>query len=71
MGSGRGFGPGDFLKIDCAGCSHTALLVPAFLNRLGLGSRDKVLDLKNRVPCRGCGARDRAVVSVKWGRSVA
>jgi hypothetical protein len=42
-------GPGDFVKVDCAGCRHTALLVheadrlalraklaPAFLDRLGL-----------------------------------
>ena len=27
----------------------------------------KVLDLKSRVRRRGCGARGRAVVSVKWG----
>jgi hypothetical protein len=26
-------GPGDFEKVDCAACSHTALLSPAFLNR--------------------------------------
>jgi hypothetical protein len=42
-------GPGDFVKVDCAGCSHTALLAPAFLSRLGLSPRRKVLDLKNRV----------------------
>jgi hypothetical protein len=29
-----------------------------------------VLDLKDRVRCRGCGARGRAVVSIKWGKSV-
>ena len=50
-------GPGDFVKIDCAACSHTALLSPAFLARLGLEPRHKVLDLKDRVRCRGCGAR--------------
>jgi hypothetical protein len=32
-------GPNDFAKVDCAGCSHTALLAPAFLNRLGLSPR--------------------------------
>jgi len=58
--------PGDFVKIDCAGCSHTALLAPAVLNQLGLSPRDKVLDLKKRVRCRGCGARGRAVISIKW-----
>jgi hypothetical protein len=62
---------GDLVKIDCAACSHTALLSPAFLSRLGLSPREKVLDLKGRVRCRGCGARGRAVVSIKWARSVA
>ena len=64
-------GPGDFVKIDCAACSHTALLAPAFLTRLGLGPRQKVLDLKDRVRCRGCGVRGRAVVSIKWGKDAA
>ena len=77
-------GSGDFVKIDCAACcrrllrssaelrcSHTALLTPAFLARLGLGPRQKVLDLKDRVRCRGCGVRGRAVVSIKWGKDAA
>ena len=64
-------GPGDFVKIDCAACSHTALLSTAFLSRLGLDPREKVRDLKNRVKCRGCGARGRAVVSIRWAKSVA
>jgi len=29
-------GPGDFVKVDCAACPHTALLAPAFMDRLGL-----------------------------------
>jgi ribosomal protein S27E len=62
-------GPGDFVKVDCAACSHTALLTPASLARLGLGQREKVLDLKDRVRCRGCGKRGRAVVSIKWQRT--
>jgi hypothetical protein len=62
--------PGDFVKVDCT-CGHTALLAPAFLSRLGLSPRDKVLDLQGRVRCRGCGARGRAVVSIKWARSAA
>jgi hypothetical protein len=61
-------GPSDFVKIDCAACSHTALLKPAFLARLGLEPRRRVLDLKDRVRCRGCGIRGRAVVSIKWER---
>jgi hypothetical protein len=64
-------GPGDFLKLDCSACSHTALLAPAFLSRLGLSPRNKVLDLKDRVRCRGCGARGEAVVSIKWAKSLA
>jgi ribosomal protein S27E len=62
-------GSSDFVKLDCAGCSHTALIASAFLNRLGLSPRHKVLDLKDRVRCRGCGVRGRAVVSIKWGKS--
>jgi hypothetical protein len=31
----------DFVKIDCVACSHTALLRPAFLARLGLEPRHK------------------------------
>jgi hypothetical protein len=60
--------PGDLVKVDCAACRHVALLTPAFLLRLGLSPSAKVLDLKARVRCRGCGARGRAVVSVKWQR---
>ena len=73
-------GPGDFLKVDCVACGHTGLLVrgadrlalraklsPAFLARLGFSPRRKVLDLKDRVRGRRCGARGRAVVSIKWG----
>jgi hypothetical protein len=43
----------------------------AFLSRLGLSPRDKVLDLKDRVRCRACGAPGRAGVSVKWAKSTA
>ena len=64
-------GSGDFVQVDCAACSHTALLTPAFLARLGLGPREKVLDLKDRVRCRGCGVRGRAVVSIKWEKGAA
>jgi hypothetical protein len=59
-------GRGDLVKIDCAACDHGALLTPEFLLRLGLNPQAKVLDLTGRVRCRGCGARGRAVVSVKW-----
>ena len=61
-------GRSDLVQINCAACHHVALLRPDFLLRLGLSPQAKVLDLKGRVRCRGCGARGRAVVSVKWGR---
>jgi len=59
---------GDLLRVDCATCHHVALLTPELLLRLGLSPQAKVLPLKWRVRCRGCGARGRAVVSIKWGR---
>ncbi len=61
-------GRGDFVKVDCAACHHVALLTRDFLLRLGLSRHAKVLGLKSRVRCRGCRAKGRAVVSVKWGR---
>jgi ribosomal protein S27E len=61
-------GRGDLVQVDCPACHHVAPLTPDFLLRLGLGPQTKVLDLKSRVKCRGCGARGRALVSVRWGR---
>ena len=48
-------GPGDFVKVDCAACHHVALLPPEALLRVGLSTSAKVLDLKARLRCRGCG----------------
>ena len=59
-------GRGDLVKVDCAACHHVALLAAEFLLGLGLSPQAKVLDLKWRVRCRGCRARGRAVVSIKW-----
>jgi hypothetical protein len=56
---------GDLVKVDCAACHHVALLTQGALLKLGLDPRAKV-PLKERVRCHGCGARGRAVVSVKW-----
>jgi ribosomal protein S27E len=64
-------GPGDFVSVDCAACEHTGLLAPAFLDRLGLSPQNKVLDLTDRVRCRNCDARGRAVVSIKRAKSIA
>jgi hypothetical protein len=60
-------GQGDFVKVDCAAC-HVALLAPEFLLRFGLNPQTKVLDLKERVRCRGSGKKGRAAVSIKWRR---
>jgi hypothetical protein len=60
-------GRGDFVKVDCAACHHVALLTLEFLLRLGISPQAKVLDLKERVR-RGCGAKGRAAVSIKWRR---
>jgi ribosomal protein S27E len=57
---------GDFVKVDCAACHHVALLTPEALLRVGLSPAAKVLDLKGRLRCRGCGRKGRAVVSIKW-----
>jgi len=59
-----------FVKVDCAACHHVALLTPEFLLRLGVNPWAKVLDLKERVRCRGCGASGRAVVSIRCRREV-
>jgi len=59
-------GRSDFVKVDCAACHHVALLAPEGLERLGLSPAAKVLDLKDRLRCRRCGRKRRAVVSIKW-----
>jgi hypothetical protein len=59
-------GQGDFVRIDFAACHHVALLTPEALLRAGLRPTAKVLDLKGRLRCRGCGRKERAVVSIKW-----
>ena len=57
---------GSTLKVDCADCHHVALLTPEALRKAGLSPTAKVLDLKGRLRCRGCGRKGRAVVSIKW-----
>jgi hypothetical protein len=57
---------GDFVKVDGAACHHVALLTPEALLRVGLSPAAKVLDLKGRLRCRGCGRKGRAVVSIRW-----
>ena len=43
-----------------------ALLPPDGLLRFGLYPSEKVLDLKGRLRCRGCGRKGYAAVSIKW-----
>jgi ribosomal protein S27E len=57
---------GDFVKVDCAVCHHVALLTPEVLLRGGLSPTAKGARSQGRLRCRGCGARGRAVVSIKW-----
>jgi hypothetical protein len=54
------------VKVDCASCHHIALLTRDALLKVGLSRGAKVLGLKGRLRCRGCGAKGRAVVSIKW-----
>ena len=57
-------GAGDFVKIDCAACGHTALLRPASLARLGFGARLKVLDLG----AGGAVSKAERWYAIKWAR---
>jgi hypothetical protein len=45
---------GDLVKVDCVACHHVALSTPEVLLRAGLSPAVKVLDLKDRLRCRGC-----------------
>lgn len=65
-GHGRHIGRGDLVKADGAACHQVALLTPEALLRVGLSPAAKLLDLKGRLRCRGCGRKERAVVSIKW-----
>ena len=66
LGGAEDVGRGEFVKVDFAACHHVAVLTPEALLRIGLRPAAKVLDLKGRLRCRGCGRKGRAVVSIKW-----
>ena len=53
-------------KADCAACRHVALLTPETLFENGPSFATKVLDLKDRLRCRGRRRKGRAEVSIKW-----
>jgi hypothetical protein len=59
-------GVGAMISTTPAPPAHVALLTPEALRRLRLPATAKVLDLKGRLRCRGCGRRGRAGVSIKW-----
>jgi hypothetical protein len=63
-------GSGDLVQIKCS-CGHVMVLTPRNLARAGVQGNAKVLDLQSRLRCRECDARGRAVVSIRWSKSVA
>ena len=59
-------GPGDFVKFECV-CGRDLLIPPSsLLNGLRLPPATRVLDLKQRLRCRECDQRGKAIVSIKW-----
>jgi hypothetical protein len=74
-------GPGDLVKVNCATCrrrlllssaelrcSDTALLTSAFLRRLGLDPRLKVLNLTAHGRCDAGG---RGSIGIRWTETAA
>jgi hypothetical protein len=58
-------GPRDFVQVECA-CGHIERLTAAMLLTAGVPPDSKVQDLRNRMRCRECDEKDRAVVSIRW-----
>lgn len=70
----------DRVRVECLGklpsgerCNRIVLIAVQGLNLPGYLlvkeiPQATVLDLKTRVRCRECGAKGRAIVSVKWRR---
>ena len=59
-------GPGDFVVVQCGACGHDGLIHPAALPSLGLRPDERGVDLAPRLRCRGCDAKGKAVVSIRW-----
>jgi hypothetical protein len=60
-------GPGDFVRVECAGCGQETLIPGSpLLQDLRLRPIMPVLDLKYRLRCRQCDAKGKAVVSIRW-----
>jgi hypothetical protein len=60
-------GPNDFVKAECTACGHD-MVIPAvgLLQGMRLPPYTHVLDLEQKLRCRECDARGKAMVSVKW-----
>ena len=58
-------GPSDFVQVECA-CGHTERLTVAMLTTAGVTPDSKVQDLGNRMRCRACDEKGRAVISIRW-----
>jgi hypothetical protein len=58
-------GPGDFVHAECA-CGHIERLTVAMLTTAGVTPDAKVQDLPNRMRCRECDEKGRAVVTIRW-----
>jgi hypothetical protein len=56
-------GQGDFVKVDWPPAFNVALPTPEAPLRQRFSPAVKVLDLKDRLLCRGCGSKGRAVVA--------
>jgi len=59
-------GPGDLVQVECV-CGHIERLTAAMLTTAGVGPDEKVQDLANRMRCRECDEKGRAVISIRWG----
>ena len=60
-------GPGDFVRVECLACGHDLLIPPSsLLNGPRLPPYTPVLDLEQRLRCRECDLRGKAVVSIRW-----
>jgi hypothetical protein len=55
--------PDDRIRCECAACFRTSCIAGT---GLGLPDTTKVLHLKYRLRCQGCGVPGRAVVSIQW-----
>jgi len=65
-GPHRGSRAGRFREGPSTACGHTGLLTTEFVTPRGLEPYVKVLSLKDRVRCRGCGIRGGQ--SSRWSR---